>query len=242
MIKWGYVSYCPLMAANLMAPIMRVRRAVSRDTNALCCRRTHGAKAKPHRSSLKATEASFFFYSCGWVNYGAVDENHGAGACRYNGTTVNWLDWIESIWTQLLAAYCVPSTLKPSGCNSFAHNLFCHVVGLEAESDLCFCAVVVIRHLGRLHVRLAVLRRRQLQPGLAGGGGADLGQVVSLLDALPPEHVVQAPHQEYSGKDAAADSSPSECQMEELRQGKLLNSTTGSSVTGQDVHTYYQPS
>ena len=75
-----------------------------------------------------------------------------------------------------------------------------------------------------------------------GANNADLGQVVSLLDALSPEHVVQASHHQDPGKDAAADSSPSECQMEELRQGKLLNSTTGSSVTGQDVHTYYQPS
>ena len=119
--------------------------------------------------------------------------------------TVIWLDRIDSIWTQLLAACCVPSTLKPSGLNSFAHDLSCHVVvGLQAESDLRFCGVIVIRHLGRLQARLVVLRRRrQLQPGLAAGGGADLGQVVSLLDALPPEHVVQASHQQHTGKDAA---------------------------------------
>ena len=36
-----------------------------------------------------------------------------------------------------------------------------------------------------------------------GANNADLGQVVSLLDALPPEHVVQASHQQHTGKDAA---------------------------------------
>ena len=62
-----------------------------------------------------------FFYSfmrLGEVNYGAVDEEHRAGACRYNGTENSHLagsNRIESIWTQLLAADCVPSTLKPSG-------------------------------------------------------------------------------------------------------------------------------
>ena len=51
-----------------------------------------------------------------------------------------------------------------------------------------------------------VLVLRQLQPaGFAGdgGGGADLVQVVSLLDALAPEHVVQASNQQRPGKDAA---------------------------------------
>jgi len=68
-----------------------------------------------------------------------------------------------------------------------------------------------------------------------GANNADLGQVVSLLDALSPEHVVQASHHQDPGKDAAADSSPSD---RGTQTRKLLNKTTGSSMTDQDVHTY----
>lgn len=78
---------------------------------------------------------------------------------------------------------------------------------MNESSDLCFCAIVVIRHLGRLLlICLAVLLLRKLQPGFVAAGGADLGQVVALLDALPPEHVVQASHQQYTGEDAAKNS------------------------------------
>lgn len=71
------------------------------------------------------------------------------------------------------------------------------------EAGLDLCLRTVIRHLGR---RRRIIVRRLVLPGFSRRA-ADLvhqAVVVSLLDALAPEHIVQASNQQRPGKDAAS--------------------------------------